>query len=146
MLTIGDTAPAWTAFDQEDKKRTSEECSGRRYLLYFYPKDDTPGCTAEACGFRDRSKDLLSKVSVLGVSADSAESHKKFASKYALPFPLLSDPDRTIISSYGADGQTFPKRTSFLIGPEGIIEKIYHGFDCAAHASDVLADVAVPNV
>ncbi len=141
MLTVGDTAPAWTAFDHEGRKRTSDEFSGKKYLLYFYPKDDTPGCTAEACGFRDRSKDLLSKVTVLGVSADAAESHKKFASKYALPFPLLSDPERSLISCYGVDGKTLPKRTSFLISPKGIIEKIYHGFDCASHASDVLADL-----
>lgn len=116
--------------------------SGRWLLLYFYPKDDTPGCTIEACGFRDLHHDFASSVAILGVSKDSAESHKRFAEKYALPFPLLADPGSVMIRSYGADGINFPKRVSFLIDPQGTIAKIYALFDCNTHAQEVLQDRA----
>ncbi len=141
MLTVGDKAPAWRALDQDGQEISSVDFSGKRYLLYFYPKDDTPGCTVEACGFRDRFDELSSRVTILGVSSNSVESHKKFASKYVLRFSLLSDPDRTIITAYGTDGLSFPKRTSFLVNEDGCIGKIYQGFDCALHAEDVASDV-----
>lgn len=140
MLIIGDKAPEWSSLDQDGHEKSSAEFFGKRYLLYFYPKDDTPGCTAEACGFRDVFGELSSCVTVLGVSPDSVESHTKFASKYSLPFSLLSDSDRSMITSYGADGLSFPKRTSFLVNEDGCIGKIYQGFDCALHAGEVLQD------
>lgn len=141
MLITGDKAPDWTAPDQNAHKKSSAEFLGKRYLLYFYPKDDTPGCTAEACGFRDVLSELSSLVTILGVSSDSVESHRKFSSKYSLSFSLLSDSDRTMISAYGTDGRSFPKRTSFLVNRSGFIEKIYHNFDCALHADEVLRDL-----
>lgn len=141
MLKSGDPAPAWKAFDQNGNEHSSSEYSGKRYILYFYPKDDTPGCTAEACGFRDQFSELSKKVAIVGVSADSSESHKKFEAKYRLPFTLLSDPNRQLIAAYGTDGTALPKRTSFLIGPTGMIEKIYQGFDAALHAGQVQADL-----
>lgn len=110
-------------------------------LLYFYPKDDTPGCTKEACGFRDAFGDLRQTVQVIGVSKDSQQSHSRFAQKYQLPFPLLADTDQMIIGAYGADGEAFPKRTSFLINPQGAVAKIYEKIDCQAHAGEILGDV-----
>ncbi len=146
MLSIGDTAPAWKALDQNGSEVSSSDFSGKRYLLYFYPKDDTPGCTAEACGFRDQFSELSKAIAIVGVSADSSESHKKFEEKYRLPFTLLSDPNRQLIAAYGTDGTVFPKRTSFLIGSTGVIQKIYQGFDAASHAGQVQADLDALNI
>ena len=102
----GDLAPAFTALASGGGKVSLADFKGRRVVLYFYPKDDTPGCTKEACGFRDDWKALQKLgATVLGVSADSPESHKKFATKYKLPFPLLSDPDRKVMTAYGAYGE-----------------------------------------
>src|SRR6185436_16038196 len=102
----GKAAPAFTLPDQNGKSVSLKELAGKNVIVYFYPKDDTPGCTKEACGFRDGWKDLqkLGAV-VLGVSADSGDSHKKFAAKYKLPFTLLSDPDRSVMETYGAWGE-----------------------------------------
>src|SRR5512144_1554134 len=97
-IVEGKKAPAFTLTDQDGKKVSLSDFAGKDVIVYFYPKDDTPGCTKEACGFRDRWKDLQqSGAVVLGVSADDAESHRKFADKYKLPFPLLSDPDRKLM-------------------------------------------------
>ncbi len=141
MLVVGNFAPSWSALDQDGQEISSVDFSGKRYLLYFYPKDDTPGCTVEACGFRDLSDELSARITILGVSPDSVESHRKFSSKYSLPFSLLSDSNRSMITAYGADGLSFPKRTSFLVNEDGCIGKIYQGFDCALHAEDVARDV-----
>ncbi len=141
MLKVGDTAPAWTGQDQHGKARSSQEFSGGWLLLYFYPKDDTPGCTVEACGFRDDESNFAGRLAVVGVSADSTESHKKFAEKYHLHFTLIADTDKKLIAAYGTDGLIFPKRVTFLIDPAHTIRKIYHGFDCATHSSDVQNDL-----
>lgn len=143
MLNVGDKAPAWQAKDQGNATRTSEEFLGKWYVFYFYPQDDTPGCTLEACGLRDKYSSLKQKIEVIGVSADSVDSHKKFVEKFHLPFTLISDIDRTIISAYGADGTMLPKRVTFLIDPKQTIRKIYHGFDAAQHASDIEKDLAM---
>src|SRR6185436_20940247 len=102
----GKAAPAFTLPDQNGKSVSLKELAGKNVILYFYPKDDTPGCTKEACGFRDGWKELqkLGAV-VLGVSADNAASHQKFISKYKLPFPLLSDPGNTMMKQFGAYGE-----------------------------------------
>ncbi|OGJ59517.1 peroxiredoxin [Candidatus Peribacteria bacterium RIFCSPHIGHO2_01_FULL_55_13] len=142
MLHVGDSAPAFTAPDQSGKIHSLQEYAGRFVLLYFYPKDDTPGCTTEACGFRDHFDELSKKAVILGVSKDDAESHARFAEKYDLPFPLLADPDKAIIAAYGADGVIYPKRVSFLIAPDGTIKKIYDKVACEEHAEEVLRDIA----
>jgi thioredoxin-dependent peroxiredoxin len=137
MLHPGSPAPAFQARDQQGTDHALRGYRGRWILLYFYPKDDTPGCTAEACGLRDRFDELSLHAVVLGVSKDDAESHRGFARKYGLPFPLLVDSDCAIITAYGV-GTAFPKRVSFLIDPEGTIATIYDTIDCALHAQEVL--------
>ncbi len=141
QLQQGDPAPAFSVSDQYGKVHTLQDYRGKWLLLYFYPKDDTPGCTKEACGFRDHFSALQDKVTVLGVSKDSAESHSAFTKKYALPFTLLADADLALTAAYGADGVTYPKRVTFLIDGEGVIAKIYDKVDCEAHALEVLEDV-----
>jgi peroxiredoxin Q/BCP len=128
----GKTAPAFTLPDQNGNKVSLKDLAGKNLILYFYPKDDTPGCTKEACGFRDGWKELqkLGAV-VLGVSADGAESHKKFISKYKLPFTLLSDSDRKVMEKYGAWGEKmmYGKKTvgvirsTVWIGPDGKVKR-----------------------
>lgn len=137
MLNIGSKAPDFSALDQNGKKHRLADYQGRYLLLYFYPKDDTPGCTKEACAFRDSYQDLHKvRTEVLGVSKDSVESHGKFARKFGLPFPILSDSSREIISAYGVTG-----RQSFLISPAGTIVKIYNKVKPAGHAMEVIADL-----
>lgn len=140
-LQTGDIAPDFSAPDQRGLTRSLADYRGTYLLLYFYPKDDTPGCTTEACAFRDIEKEMSDKIVIVGVSADSVESHLKFAGKYKLPFTLLADPERKIIDAYGANSMLFGKRTSFLIDPKGIIKKIYEKVDAAAHPKQVMEDV-----
>jgi len=128
----GKAAPAFTLPDQSGKNVSLKDFAGKNVVLYFYPKDDTPGCTKEACGFRDGWKELqkLGAV-VLGVSADNAASHQKFISKYKLPFTLLSDADRKVMEKYGAWGEKmmYGKKTvgvirsTVWIGPDGKVKK-----------------------
>ncbi len=140
-LFIGSVAPDFLAHDQNMQEHSLSQYEGKYLLLYFYPKDDTPGCTVEACAFRDAFSELQKKVTILGVSADSIVSHQRFALKYSLPFPLLADPDKHMIQSYGANGVGFPKRTSFLINPEGRVVKIYEKINVKTHANEILKDV-----
>lgn len=140
ILADGSMAPAWTAKDQAGTTHASDHYLGKWLLLYFYPKDDTPGCTIQACGIRDTFDAFDGRIAVLGVSKDSGESHAKFIAKYRLPFPLLVDVDRTLIQAFGATEDGFGKRVSFLIDPAGMIRKIYTGFDCNVHAALVLDD------
>lgn len=128
--------PDFSLSDQDGNIRTLADYKGKWVLLYFYPKDFTSGCTVEACSIRDNFHEQCKLATVLGVSADSIESHKKFAEQYNLPFHLLSDPERTLIASYGVT-----KRTSFLIGPSGHIAKIYETVSPATHAAQVLDDL-----
>lgn len=139
-LTQGAMAPAWSAVDQGGVVYSSASCLGKWLLLYFYPKDDTPGCTIQACGIRDNFAAFAGTILVLGVSKDSVDSHKKFIKKYNLPFPLLVDTEAKLITSFQATDNGFGKRVSFLIDPQGVIRNIYTGFDCNVHASMVLAD------
>lgn len=128
----GKKAPAFALKDQNGKKHALKDYEGKHVLVYFYPKDDTPGCTKEACGFRDLFGDLKKRgMVVLGVSADSEASHQKFIAKYDLPFTLLSDPDRDLMTKYGAYGEKmmYGKKTmgvirsTVLIGPDGKVKK-----------------------
>ncbi len=128
-LKVGDAAPKTVGKDQDGKTWKLEDALGKKAtVLYFYPKDDTPGCTKEACGLRDRMGDLEKQnVNVVGVSFDSAESHKKFISKHSLNFPLIADTDGKIADAYGVRteaGKNMARRVSFLIDKEGKIAHI----------------------
>ena len=147
-LKEGDRAPAFSAATQAGAKVSLSEFTGRNVVLYFYPKDDTPGCTKEACAFRDHFAGFTRKGAVvLGVSIDPVKSHDKFAQKYRLPFTLLADEDRQIVTAYGVWGEkSFMGRTyqgthrvTFLIGPDGRIKKIWPQVKPDAHAEEVLA-------
>lgn len=140
-LALNDTAPEFSAIDQNGETHSLSDYRGQYLLLYFYPKDDTPGCTTEACSFRDGYSELLPHVQIVGLSADSRESHEKFAEKYSLPFPLLSDPEKKILKAYGVNGMFFSERTSFLINPDGKIAKIYEKVDPGTHTQEVLDDI-----
>ena len=150
-LTAGDAAPAFTLQDQEGKEHSLSQYRGSWVLVYFYPKDDTPGCTVEACGLRDQFPEFGKlKAQVFGVSADSVASHKKFSQKFKLPFPLLADPEKKMIQAYGAWGEkkfmgkTYMgiHRTSFLIDPKGKIAKVYEKVKPDVHAEEILKDLA----
>ncbi len=134
---VGDKAPEIKAQDQDGKQwQVPNPAEKKVTVLYFYPKDDTPGCTREACGFRDRIGDLKKQnVNVLGVSFDSAESHQKFISKYNLNFPLLVDSDGKIADAYGVriPGQKMARRVSFLITPDGTIAHVTDSPDADVH-------------
>lgn len=140
-LQINDLAPNFSAPDQDNQIHQLSDYKGKYLVLYFYPKDDTPGCTKEACSMRDNIQELKNKAEVVGVSADTIESHQKFVEKYGLPFTLLADPEKKIIDAYGADGLIFKKRVTFLINPEGKIVKIYDKVDVNKHAEQILKDL-----
>lgn len=150
MLKIGRKAPLFTLTDQDDLRQGLKQYLGTWVLLYFYPKDDTPGCTKEACMIADVYKDFKRlNVMVFGVSKDTTKSHKKFAEKYHLPFKLLSDPTMEMMDKYGALVQKTmygkpvrgTNRISYLISPEGKIAQVYPNVDPATHAVELLADI-----
>ena len=142
MLTPPYQAPEFTLQDQHKQLHSLADYLGKYVLVYFYPKDDTPGCTKEACMIRDIYTDFeKAGIIVLGISADSPESHEAFAKKYELPFTLLSDPMHDVIKRYGAQGALGTKRISYLIDPEGKIAEVYPKVDPASHASEILEDV-----
>jgi thioredoxin-dependent peroxiredoxin len=145
-LKEGQKAPEIEGTDQNNNKIKLSDFLGNKVILYFYPKDNTPGCTAEACNLRDNHEYLLKKgYKVIGVSPDNEKSHKGFAGKYALPFPLLADPEKKILTSYGVWGEkkmygktvTGVLRTTFIIDEKGIIEKIISKVDTANHTQQI---------
>ena len=147
MLKEGDKAPAFTSKNQNGETVKLSDLKGRRVVLYFYPKDDTPGCTKEACSFRDADDVFNSKgIKVLGVSTDDEKSHQKFISKFQLPFDLLADTDKDIVESYGVWGEKSmygkkymgTNRKTFLIDENGRIAKIFDKVNVAEHADEVL--------
>jgi len=149
-LAIGIPAPDFQLPDENGSLRTLLEFQGKRVVLYFYPKDDTPGCTTEACEFRDAYADYeKAGVVILGVSPDAPKSHTKFKEKFNLPFPLLADNDHTVCLAYGVWGRkTYMGReydgvfrTTFLIGSDGTILKVFEGVKPAGHAAEVLAAI-----
>ncbi len=141
MLKEGTKIIDFTLVDQDNIEHKLSDYSTGRVLLYFYPKDDTPGCTKEACTITEVYDDFIKKgITVLGVSSDSPESHKKFREKYSIPFTLLSDPEKKVIKEYGASSLLFTKRISYLI-ENGIIIKTYTKVDPASHASLILKDI-----
>lgn len=139
-LNVNDPAPGFILPDQKGKIINISQYLGRWLLIYFYPRDNTPGCTKEACGFRDNFTRLKEVMNIVGISADSVESHKKFSGKYKLPFTILSDKKKSAINAYGTDGMIFAKRTTFLIDPKGTIVKIYEKVDPSIHADEILKD------
>jgi len=147
QLKAGDKAPEFTAKDQNGTPVSLTDFKGKTVVLYFYPKDDTPTCTVEACDFRDNYQSLLSKgYQVIGVSADDEKSHKKFIKKYNLPFPLLADTDMEIVNAYGVWGEKklFGReymgiiRTTFIIGADGAIQHVIDKVDSQAASQQVL--------
>ena len=145
-LAVGSTAPAFVLKDQDGNTHRIEDYRGRWVVLYFYPKDDTPGCTQEACQFRDDLPKLRALgVQILGVSMDNAESHARFAEKFRLPFPLLVDEDGAVAKSYEALWSIWPikfaKRHTFIIDPEGRIARIYRDVKPEDHSRQVMEDI-----
>jgi peroxiredoxin Q/BCP len=152
MLNIGNKMPAFSVADQNGNIITNEQLLGKKTIIYFYPKDNTSGCTAEACSLRDNYSQLRSLgYSIVGVSVDNAASHLKFISKYELPFPLIADIDKTLVKQMGVWGEksmygrkymgTF--RTTFIINEEGIIEKIFSPKEIKTktHAEQILEHI-----
>ena len=152
-LAIGDAAPDFTLPDQDGKPLTLSTLRGQRVVIYFYPKDDTPGCTKEACNFRDRWSDLESQgIRVLGISKDNAASHGKFITKYTLPFTLLTDaepcPVATAYHSYGLKkfmGKEFMGmlRQTFVVDAEGKLELVYEKVKAETMADQILSDLGL---
>lgn len=140
-LKVGDKAPDFHAQDQDGAAHTLDDYSGKWLVVYFYPKDHTPGCIREACGMRDNYGDIKKLAEIVGVSGDSVKSHSGFAAKYELPFTLLADPEKNILDSYGTNGILLNKRSTFIIDPEGNIAKIYEKVNPDAHASQIIADL-----
>lgn len=146
-LKEGQQAPEFTGLDQEGKTVSLDQFKGKKVVLYFYPKDDTPGCTAEACDFRDNYQGLLAKgIVVLGVSVDDEKSHQKFATKHSLPFTLLADTDHKIVEAYGvwAEKNMYGKkymginRTTFIIDEHGVLSHIIKKVDTKNSTAQVL--------
>jgi peroxiredoxin Q/BCP len=152
QLKEGLSAPAFKGKDQDGKTVSLEDFIGKKVILYFYPKDDTPGCTAEACNIRDNYELLLSKgFAIIGVSPDNEKSHVRFRDKYKLPFSLIADPEKAIIKAYGAWGEKsmYGKkydgvlRTTYVIDEKGKILKVISKVDTKDHARQILNELAL---
>lgn len=142
MLSLGSQAPDFELPDQDGEMHKLSSYLGKKVLIYFYPKDNTPGCTAEACALRDSFNELKAKnLIILGVSADSVQSHKDFAEKHGLPFTLLADPDKKVVKLYNANGKLFVSRISYLIDEQGKIAKLYPNVNPISHASEIMSDL-----
>lgn len=151
MPSVGDTAPLFEGKTQDGEVVRLADYRGRKVALYFYPKDDTPGCTKQACNLRDGFQDLLDAgIAVIGVSPDAVDSHRKFADKYELPFPLVADPEHEILAQYGVWG---PKnlygrifggvhRTTFLIDEDGVIRHVFKRPNVQGHTAEILEKAA----
>jgi peroxiredoxin Q/BCP len=146
QLKEGQKAPVFEGTDQDNNRIKLSDFAGKKVILYFYPKDNTPGCTAEACNLRDNYEGLIKKgFKVIGISPDNEKSHKGFAGKYSLPFPLIADPDKKILMAYGTWGEkkmygktvTGVLRTTFIIDEKGIIEKIISKVETANHTEQI---------
>jgi peroxiredoxin Q/BCP len=145
LLQPGDAAPDFKLQDHTGKERTLGEFKGKKVLLWFYPKADTPGCTKEGCGFRDRSPNYAKlNIQILGASFDGPKDNAAFVQKYGFTFPLLCDTKKTLAIAYGAApdaGAAYPTRISYLIGADGRIEKVWGTVDAKTHPDTVLAEL-----
>ena len=140
-LNEGQLAPDFTLFDQDGTPHTLSLYKGKKVVIYFYPKDDTPGCTKQACSIRDSYDDFTNQdIKVFGISYDNSETHQQFIQKYKLPFNLLSDSDKLVSQLYGTKGAFFPVRKTFLIDESGKIVKIYDQVSVLDHGNDILRD------
>jgi len=140
---VGKPAPDFTTTAQDGSSVHLAALAGKPVVIYFYPKDETPGCTKEACSFRDSWKDLAKTGAVLvGVSADGLDSHKAFVAHWKLPFLLVSDPDGSIAKKYGVPFEGMHKRQTVVIGTDGNVRKVYRKVDVTVHAQQVLADLS----
>ena len=151
ILSAGNKAPEFELMDSEGHLHKLSDYRGETIVLYFYPRDNTPGCTAEACSFRDAYADFREAgVEVIGISPDSERSHSKFIEKFELPFTLLSDPEHKVCESYGAWGVKKMRgreyegvyRTTFIIDPDGLIKQVFENVKPADHSQEVLAAVS----
>lgn len=145
-LAVGDVVPEFELSDQSGQLHSLEDYRDQWVVLYFYPKDQTPGCTTEACEFRDNIFEFKRlNAQILGVSLDNVESHKKFAEKYDLPFPLLADIEGKVSEAYGVKtrmfGMKMAKRQTFLISPDGTLAKHYENVDVDEHSAEVISDL-----
>ena len=141
-LSVGTAAPAFTTTDDQGNSVSLKDFQGKTVVLYFYPKDDTPGCTKQAQSFRDSFAEYQNKdVVVLGVSRDDQASHQKFKEKYDLPFILLVDSDGAITQAYDVDGGGYAKRVTYIIDGNGTITKVDSNVNTSTHATDVLASM-----
>ncbi|MEO1400842.1 MAG: peroxiredoxin [Cyanobacteria bacterium J06635_1] len=145
VLSVGAQAPNFTSKDDAGNMVSLADYAGKTIILYFYPKDDTSGCTKEACSFRDahdtyQGNDLV----VLGVSMDPPASHGAFKQKFNLPFTLIADPEGIVTSTYDVSGGGYSKRVTFIINPDGVITKVYDNIQQKeTHATDILADLGL---
>jgi thioredoxin-dependent peroxiredoxin len=148
LLEVGAKAPDFTTLDQDGNEISLGDFKGKKVIIYFYPKDNTPGCTKEACAFRDHYTQFQAlNVEILGVSIDAEQSHKAFAQKYGLPFRLLADPDKRLVTAYGVWGEKTlygkkymgTNRVTYVIDESGAIAAVFPKVKPAAHAEDVLA-------
>ena len=145
-LAVGMDAPDFSLTDQDSISRTLSNYKDEWVILYFYPKDDTPGCTTEACSFRDNIEIITKlKANILGVSVDSNESHKEFSEKYSLPFPILADTKGIVASKYNSFGSfvgfKYASRHTFIINPMGKIHKIYKKVNPSSHAQEIIDEL-----
>lgn len=141
-LSVGTSAPAFTAKDDAGNTVALSDFQGKTIVLYFYPKDDTPGCTKEAQSFRDSYPEYQNQdVVVLGVSMDDEASHKLFKEKYGLPFTLVADSDGSITKAYDVDGGGYSKRVTYIINGDGVIDKVFDSVKTDTHAADILASM-----
>lgn len=140
MLTAGQTVKDFTLQDKEGQSVSLSDFKGQKVVVYFYPKDDTPGCTKQACNFRDTYAGFRErKVPVIGISKDSTHSHQKFAEKYCLPFLLLADPDGAVIDAFGVKGVFGAVRATFVISELGVVEKVFEKANPDTNAAEILA-------
>jgi thioredoxin-dependent peroxiredoxin len=154
MLKVGTKAPSFALKDSQGKTHALSDYEGQTVVVYFYPKDDTPGCTTEACSFRDNySAFKQAGIEILGISPDTIESHQKFSEKHELPFTLLADPNHVVCKAYEVWGKkkSFGKeyegvfRTTFIIGPEGKIKRVFENVKPSEHSQEVLDEVFEKN-
>lgn len=140
MLKIGQNAPNFTLFDKDNKQVSLTDFKGKKTVIYFYPKDDTPGCTTQACAFKNAYDDFKkNNIAVIGISKDNAASHLKFAKKYELPFILLADENGETIKDYDVSGVFGAARTTYIVDENGIIEKVFEKASPETNAADILA-------
>ena len=149
-MKVGEKAPSFTLLDKNGESVSLSDYLGTRVVVYFYPRDNTPGCTRQACAFAERSGDYSARgITVIGISRDSVASHLKFAEKYSLPFVLLSDPDRVAIEAFGVwrEKKQYGKvsmgvlRSAFVISPDGVIEAVYEGIKPDTGADLILSEL-----